>query len=198
MNKLVCIFVILLFYALPAQSQYSSSKWEKLKIREDIKIKLPADFVPMPTDVYARKYGAYRPPIAIYSAPDGYTDFGINETINRSLKAFASAEFSAKDLEMLKGMYKGSIAAMHSEVKWLKDEVREINGCNFIVLEFVGVVRDEGNTLGNGREKRQYSYLLYTVKEGSVLLFNFTSPARLQNQWQGIAEEIMENIKVEK
>jgi hypothetical protein len=194
-KSLVWTFIVLLPSFLTAQT----AKLVKTKINETLTVSIPADFTMMAENVYTKKYGAYRPPIAIYTSPNGYADFGINESINRSLKAFNKSDFKEEDLTMLKSMYKSSVMAMHSEVSFTQDKIETINGRKFLVLEFVGVVRDEDKaiTIGNS-EKKHYNYLMYSVEEGKVLIFNFNCPANMRSQWQATAKDIMQSIKITK
>lgn len=181
-------------------AQINQVKFIKTKINEKITVLLPEGFTVMPDAAYAKKYGAYRQPIAIYTSPDGAADFGINEQANRSLKAFNSSDWNEKDLQMMKGLYKSSIAEMHNEVKFLQDSVQTINKRKFIVLEFIGVVKDEeGNAIGNStRELRHYNYLMYTVEGGKILVFNFNCPEKSKMMWSEAARGMMQSVKIAK
>lgn len=189
--SLLCLMALMPFVALA-----QSPKMVKTKVNDYISLLLPSDFALMPAEEYARRFGAYRPPLAMYQNQDGNVHFGINQSQNRSLRAYAEADFKAEDLEMLKGMYKASIAAMHTEVNFLQDKVVNLNKRDYIVLEFVGLVKDEDNAFGSGKVLRQYSYLMYTVENDQVLVFNFTCPQPIQQKWAPVAQQIMQSLKV--
>ncbi|MDX2302638.1 MAG: hypothetical protein NW226_07545 [Microscillaceae bacterium] len=177
------------------QAQSPKNKLVKIKVNDFLQISLPEEFRVMDSQIYTRKYGAYRPPLAIYTSEDGNADFGVNESVNQSLKAFTQAKWNAQDLEIIKGIYKASIAAMHTEVSFIQDKVETIRGRSFAVLEFVGFVKDEDKTITfNNTPVKQYSYLMYTVHDGKILIFNFNCPAQIQNLWQETARQIMQNI----
>lgn len=188
------VFLLALTSAVSAQNV----KFVKTKINDKITISIPEDFIAMPEDVYARKYGAYRPPLAMFTTPDGMVDFGINMSINRSLKAYNQAGFKAEDLEMIKSMYKASIAAMHTEVEFIQEKIENINNRDFIVIEFVGTVKDEESQIRSSSAIKQYSYLQYTIEDERILLFNFTCPYRSKERWQATAQTIMKSAKVGK
>lgn len=173
-----------------------AQKLSKTKVNDEITVEMPSDFEPMSENIYVRKYGAYREPIGIYTDPYNEVGFGINEVQNRSLKAFAQSEFSEKDLEMLKGMYKGSIAAMHTKVTFIQDKIVEINKRKYILFEFLSTVKDEDKVIGRGGAVSQYNHILYTVKEGRLLVFNFNCDARFKRKWQATAKSIMGTIKI--
>lgn len=197
--QLIKLTALIITFFLPLGLTAQNAKLVKTKINEALTVSIPADFTVMAENVYTKKYGAYRPPLAIYTSPNGYADFGINESVNRSLKAFNKSDFKEEDLNMLKSMYKSSIMAMHSEVNFLQDKIETINGKKFLVLEFVGVVRDEDKTISIGNtEKKHYNYIMYSVEEGKVLIFNFNCPANMRSQWQTTAKGIMQSIKIAK
>lgn len=189
------LFCTLLSYSLFAQQ---TSRLVKVKIADKIMVSIPEDFMIMPEDAYAREYGAYRPALAMYTNPSGDADFGVNMTINRSLRAYKGSGFKPEDLKMLKDMYKASIAAMHTDVDFIQDKVVNINKRDYIVIEFVGTVKDESSQVRTSRELMQYSYLQYTIEDERVLIFNFTCPYRQKERWQSTAEAIMQSAKVGK
>lgn len=195
MNKLIWIFSLLIFVGSSAFAQ----KLKKIKVNEAISVALPPDFELMNDDMYARKYGAYRPPLAMYTDPQGNVDFGVNKTVNRSLLGGASTNWSEEDLKMIKGLYKASIAGMHNDVKFLQDKIATINKKQFIVLEFVGSVKDEETSFQvNTRPRKQYSYIQYAIEEGKILVFNFTCPHEIMPEWRGTAQKVMKSVVIKK
>ncbi len=192
----IAVFLFLLVLASGVAAQ--NTKLVKTKITDKISVSIPDDFIAMPEDIYARKYGAYRPPLAMFTTPDGMVDFGINMNVNRSLRAYSQASFKAEDLEIIKSMYKASIAAMHTEVEFIQEKVETINKRDFIVIEFVGTVKDEDSKIRSGTAMKQYSYLQYTIEDERVLVFNFTCPYRSKERWQATAQAIMQSAKVGK
>lgn len=173
-------------------------KLVKTKVTDKIQVKLPIDFALMSPDLYAKKYGAYRPPLAMYTNKVTQdADFGVNEAVNRSLLAHSNSEWQEKDMNMLKDIYKGSIKGMHDQVEFLQEKITIIQKRKFITLEFVGTVKDEeGKISMKSKEKKQYSYIQYTVEQGKIIIFNFTCPANRKNIYQPIAQEIMQSIKI--
>lgn len=198
MKKGIWIYCFLMLLSFASGAQSSSIKLKKVKVTEDITLALPQGFELMSDNMYARKYGAYRQPIAMYTDAQGNVDFGINETVNRSLLGGATTNWSEEDFEMIKGLYKASIAGMHSDVKFIQDKVQTINKRKYIVLEFVGSIKDEEKTfsLNGNQSRKQYSYIQYAIDEGKILVFNFTCPQLLMGEWQGVARDIMQTINI--
>lgn len=200
MLQKISVFVFLSFLVLQVQAQYNKEiKLVKTKINDKITVSIPNDFSIMPEDAYARKYGAYRKPLAMYNSSNGYVDFGINTAVNRSMRSVASSEWKEEDLNILKGIYKSSIAGMHAEVQFIQDKIETINKHKFIILEFIGTVKDEEKNLISGnKELKQYSYIQYAVEDATIVIFNFTCPAKFKPQWQDVAKEMMQSIKLGK
>jgi hypothetical protein len=198
MNRQISLaFFLVLSFTSWSYAQ-NEVKLVKTKINDAITVSIPADFTIMSDDIYARKYGAYRRPLAMYTSPNGLVDFGINQAMNHSPLAKTSAEWSEEDLKIIKDMYKSSIAGMHSEVTFLQDKIEEINKKKFIVLEFVGKVKEEEDNYISSGVMQQYSYIQYAVEDAKILIFNFTCPAKVKSMWQNAASQIMHSIKVGK
>jgi hypothetical protein len=180
--------------------QSKPTKLIKTKIDDRITISLPEDLIPMSPQDYVRKYGAYRAPIAIYTDPSGKADLGINTMVNRSLRAKTKSDWTEEDLNVLKGMYKASIGAMHASVGFLQDKIEVINKRKYIVLEFIGTIRDlddEGRPMGS-QEIKRYSYIQYAVEDKQIFVFNFSCPNSMRSYWQNTTKEMMQSLKLGK
>jgi hypothetical protein len=193
--KILLWAILFIIICLPATAQ--TSKLNKTKIGDKITMGVPDDFVPMPEGAYAKKYGAYRPPLAIYTSPDGKADLGVNQMANRLSTAVAKADWKEEDLKILQGMYRSSIKSLHTQVDFIQDKIELINKKSFIVFEFLGTVQDlddEGKPTGRGM--KQYSYIQYAVQDNQVVIFNFNCPASLRSYHQEIAKKVMQSIKM--
>lgn len=178
---LAFIFSFASFTALVGQTTL-----EKVKVTKDISLEIPTEFTPMTqAEIYA-KYVSSRPPIAMYSDPNRQVDLGVNEN---------SSKWAGDDLAILKDFYKANIANLFTKVDFLQEEIKEINGREFIVFEFVSSITDEEATFGP-KTTAKYNYMTYTLKDENILLFNFSCPARYQNQWKETAGRIMESVEV--
>ncbi|MCS6820951.1 MAG: hypothetical protein NZ551_03695 [Microscillaceae bacterium] len=191
------VFALALLVLLSA---FDDVKLVKMQFEEGISMSIPANFTPMPDEMYLRRFATYRKPIAAFASPDGSATLSVNNVQNRSLLAVAQSDWNEKDMEMIKGMYKASIAAMHDEVEFLEEGITVINKRKFIIFEFIGEVKDKDR---EGRVKnevgiRQYNYLLYTIEKGKMFVFSFSCPAKQKQKWQPIAKNIMQTIKIKK
>lgn len=153
------------------------TKFRKIKMAEGISVKLPEDFLPMSDDDLAVKYPSTKKPVAMYSSGDRLADFGLNVT---------KTNWAGGDLNVLKDLYKSTLYTLYSEVKMLREEVVTYRNTDFVILEFTSFVD----------KTRNYTYLMYTVQNHKVYIFNFTTTEKLMYKWQPVAQEIMESVKI--
>ncbi|WP_299466193.1 hypothetical protein [uncultured Microscilla sp.] len=188
-----------------------AQKLKKTKVNDNITIKLPENFIVMSDREYQQEFAGYRKPIAMYRSNVGKATFGINTALTHApagtRQTFVDskgkmrkhqAEWSLNDLKMMKSLYKSTILRLHDGVRFKQDKIQTIRKRNFVVFEFVGVVKAEKKKLV-GKAKgilRQYSYLMYTVKEGKIYIFNFSCPAKELREWKSSVYKMMKSIRV--
>ena len=174
--------IILLFCSASVYGQ----KLAITRIGESISIKLPADFVNMSDQDRMRKIASSKVPLAMYSDQAQQVTLGVNDNF---------MQWKENDSETVYGFYKASINAMMDEIEFIQDTIKQINGREFIVFEFVSTVRNE-NAFSKGKSIRNYTYIQYTSYKDQVLLFNFGCPVRLKQEWEDIAEEMMGSVRI--
>ncbi|MEP4533592.1 MAG: hypothetical protein ABJ004_10935 [Cyclobacteriaceae bacterium] len=161
---------------------------QRLKVTKDISMKVPVSFNPMSRSEMVNKYVAYRQPIAMFTSADRQIDLGINKN---------STQWTENDLTILKDFYKANIQNLFTEVKFIQEEVKTIGNREFVVFEFISKVTDEDKTFGGiSSPVSKYTYIMYTLYQDSVLLFNFSCDTRWRPQWQAAAREIMESVRI--
>ncbi|MEM9325410.1 MAG: hypothetical protein AAGA85_07135 [Bacteroidota bacterium] len=180
MQKLVMI-VMLSCWSMTLSAQ----RLERVKISEEISMKVPASFINMSESERNQKYISSRVPIAMFTNEDRTVDIGINEN---------STRWGPGDLEILKDFYKANIMGLHNEVTFVKETIEEVADRQFIVFEFTSKVYKEDSFNKNAVSK--YSYIQYTLFNEKVLLFNFTAPLRYRQQWEPIARDVMASVRI--
>jgi hypothetical protein len=149
-------------------------------------MKISDSFLDMSPQQLVDNYVSSRIPIAMFSTEDAKVDLGINQTATR---------WGAEDIEILQDFYRASISSLYNETEYLQDTIRTIGDRQFIVFEFVGRVVDESAATGTSTFSK-YNYIQYTLYKGKVLLFNFNCSIRMQRQWQPVAKEMMESVRI--
>ena len=165
-------------------------KFVKIEIGSGISLKLPESFQPMPEAEIARKYISTRKPVAVFMSADRQADFGINISIT---------QWNPSDLPIMKDFYKATIVELHSNVEFIREEIVNVNGKDFALLEFTSLVKDEDNTLGTTRPPVQkYNFIQYTIFDKKTFVYNFNCPANQQARFRDTAREIMNSIEMKK
>ncbi len=178
----ISILLILLLIGVSASSQ----KLFPVDINEEISMKISSEFVNMSNKDRMEKIASSKIPFATFSTESQDATLSINDN---------PMQWTSQDTEVVYGFYKASVNALFDEIKFIQDGIKEINGREFIVFEFVSTVRDD-NVFSSGRGERNYTYIQYTSFNDQVLLFNFGCPARLQFEWEDVAEEMMQSVKI--
>ncbi len=151
------------------------------KLAPGLAVGVPEGFAPLPDDGIAAKYPAARKPLAVYSSPNGRADFSVSAR---------PTDFQAPDYAVLLQIYKSSIQRLYSKVEFLKQEVRQVHGHDFVSFEFVSTVTDSrrGEPLA---AIRKYQAVQYAVVKDQLYVFTFDAPAAEQAQWQPVAQAVM-------
>ncbi len=165
-------------------------KFKKIEIGSGISLKIPESFQPMPEDEIARKYVSTRKPVAIFMSADRQANFGVNISIT---------QWKPSDLPIMKDFYKATVMQLHSDVKFIREEIVNVNGKDFAVLEFTSLVKEEENTLGGTKPPIQkYNYIQYTIFDNKTFVYNFNCPTNQQSRFEDIAQQIMASIEMKK
>ena len=149
-------------------------------------MKIPETFTAMNDQDRMAKVASSRIPLAMFSTPEQDVTLGINDN---------PMQWTSADTQAIYGLYKASLASLFDEIKFIQDEIRKINGREFIVFEFVSILRDD-NAFSAKKPVKNYSYIQYTSYNNEVLLFNFGCNMRQKEQWETVARKIMESVRI--
>ena len=177
---------ILLLLLIPLFCLASDTiKLKKTKVAIGVSMLLPEDFVAMNDDYIASKYPSYRKPLAMYTSPNGKIDFGVNTANN----------LWGNRLEILKSVYKSSISNLFLKVNFIQDTILTIKKRQFIVFEFVSE-QEPKLTYSSKETVKHYTYIMYTVVNHRIFIFNFTAPYNMMDTWQSQADIMLKSIKI--
>jgi len=153
------------------------------KLGAGLSVGVPAGFAPLPDDGIAVKYPSPRRPLAVYSNPSGRVDFSV---------AVRPTTFESFDYGVLLKIYKSSIQRLYTKVEFLKEDIRTVNGRDFMYFEFVSTVSDARRTGGNQLSPiKRYQTVQYAIQGQQLYIFTFVAPAEEQAQWQPTAQAVM-------
>ncbi|MEM6299302.1 MAG: hypothetical protein AAF740_11505 [Bacteroidota bacterium] len=169
-------------------SAQSPVKLRQTRLSANVSVGVPAEFREMNEDEIVSKYRTLQRSLGLYTEQRGAADFGV------TIKEIDDTEWSENDLPMLENFYKANVMENYSQVKFLQQGRRVVNGKEVIFLEFVGQIASE-NAYGNAVTGR-YHFMQYAILEGNIVIFNFNCPSRLRTKWQQTAQAIMDSIKL--
>lgn len=174
------LFFAILFFSVSVQAQ----KLVKTKLATNISLKVPENFTPMTDEDKLQRYESSRLPIALYTDPDRMAELGINR---------AYSIWQEGDIAMMQEFYEASITELYDKVDFLKKEITNVNGHDFVIFEFESVVYPENKFQ---RNITKYTYLMYALNDGTTYLFNFTCEKATKSQWLNTAHKIMASVKL--
>ena len=164
-------------------------KYVKTKVNDDITIMLPQEFTMMSPADLSRNYISSKEPLAAYTDQSRSVSLGIN---------LAYSQWNEEDLEIMTSFYKSNIMQLYDEVQFITEEIKEINGKNYAVFEFIASVTDEEGTTVSQSAISKFVRIQYTIANKKTFLLNFSCPARQRDKWSPVAKEILESVKISK
>ncbi len=167
---------------------FQQMKYVKTKVNDSITLSLPEGFRLLEKAEIDRKYVAAKAPLAAFTdAMSGTVDIGVN---------VAFSQWNPEDLEIMKSFYKSNIMGLYDEVRFITEEVVQIDDEKYAVFEFVSVVRDEEGTSFDQATTSKYTRIHYGIINRKTLLLNFTCPVSQQNMWAPVARHVLESVKI--
>lgn len=160
-----------------------------IKPTEYIKIEVPEDYYVLSEDEKLLTFPSIRMPISAVTNLNKSAMLGINKSNNL---------WSENDLDILKLFYKSNIQALHDEVSFLKEEIKEINGRKFIIFEFTSVTKNDGNVFKESKAIKKYNYIQYAIVKNDIIIFNFYTSLNLMNQLRDEVTNMMGSIILKK
>ena len=151
------------------------------KLASGLSVGVPVGFVALPDDGIAVKYPSPRKPLAVFSNASGRVDYSV---------AVRPTTFESFDYAVLLKIYKSSIQRLYSKVDFLKEDIRTVNGRDFIYFEFVSTVTDTRRNSQLAPIKK-YQAVQYAILGQQLYVFTFVAPAEEQAQWQPTAQAVM-------
>jgi hypothetical protein len=162
-------------------------KLTNVKLGSGLTVGVPVGFAPLPDDGIAVKYPSPRKPLAVYSNPSGRVDFSV---------AVRPTTFESMDYGVLLKIYKSSIQRLYTKVDFIKEDIRTVNGRDFIYFEFVSTVSDTRRTNNQLAPIKRYQTVQYAIQGQQLYVFTFVAPAEEQAQWQPTAQAVMGAISM--
>ena len=159
--------------------------YEKTKLSEGVSASVPKEFRPMSDGEMKLKFPNFHKPVIMMTSEDEVANFGYNISFNQW----------GRNLKLLKEFMKSNNSYYFKDIQYLQDTITALDGRNFIVLEFVSFTQNKETDVELA-PIRTYSYMMYTVEDNRILVFNYTCPARYMDKWQQAAPKIMASLHI--
>jgi len=168
-------------------SAFETPKLVKTKVAEGITVSIPVGFQPMDGMDFSQRYPSVRAPLAAYTNSERDVDFSIN---------ISATQWPDQDLQVASKFFKAGLANLFDKVETLSEGVQEVNGKKFIYFEIDS--RMNGSQMGEGQRAPilRYTYIQYLIEKDRTLVFSFSCPFRLKQDWQQTVRVIMKSIKL--
>jgi hypothetical protein len=166
---------------------FESSKMVRTKISDDISVLLPREFRPMDGIDYLQRYPSVRKSIASYTNNDRLVDFSVNTSASQWLHT---------DVELAQQFFKSSLYNLFDNVEMIEEGIHDIHKKKFIYFEFESRVKGDMRDQALRDPVLSYTYIQFLLEPNRTLVFTFTCPRRIRNDWQETAHKIMSSIKM--
>lgn len=172
--------------ALVALMAMSPARWVKTRLADGVTVSVPDLMAPMTPEDMAQRFPSVRAPLGAFTNADRLADFSIN---------ISATNWPDGNVEMAQKFFKASLQNLYDRVDMIGEGVQSIHKKKFIYFEF------ESRISGERRQGLQdpvlkYTYIQYLVQKDRTLVFTFSCPKDLQQEWQPLAREMMKKIRV--
>ncbi len=180
MNKLV---TILLIFTLTA----STNKLVKTKVNDEITVSLPSDFFAMTPEDIAQRLPSVRAPLGAYTNMDRVVDFSVN---------ISATQWPDANQEIAQKFFKSGLYNLFDKVDMISEGIHEIHKKKYIYFEFESRINANKRVEGGSEPLLKYTRIQYLVEPGRTLVFAFSCPRAMREDWEKTSEEIMKSIRV--
>jgi hypothetical protein len=178
---------LLIIFLFTATAFVNGPKLVKTKISEGITVSIPDTFTPMLPDDIVQRLPSVRAPLAAYTNPDRDIDFSVN---------ISATQWPDANLELAGKFFRSGLQNLYDQVDFINEGVVEIHGKQYIFFE----IESRTNGLRANESQRapviKYTYIQYLVEKNRTLVFSFNCPARVKEDWQSTASQVMKSVRV--
>jgi hypothetical protein len=180
MNKLL---ILLCAFTLVA----AGNKLVKTKINDQITVSLPADFFAMSPEDVAQRLPSVRAPLGAYTNQDRVVDFSVN---------ISATQWPDANMEIAAKFFKSSLYNLYDKVEMISEGVHDVHKKKYIYFEFESRINSNRRVEGGSEPLLKYTRIQYLVEEGRTLVFAFSCPRTMREDWQEVSGDIMNSIRV--
>lgn len=180
MNKLLILLLALTLVS-------SANKLVKTKVSDDITVSLPADFFPMTPEDIAQRLPSVRAPLGAYTNQDRVVDFSVN---------ISATQWPDANQEIAQKFFKAALYNLYDKVDMVSEGIHEIHKKKYICFEFESRINPNRRVEGGSEPLLKYTRIQYLVEQGRTLVFSFSCPRSMRQDWEKTSDEVMKSVRV--
>lgn len=181
MKKLT--FLILVF---PLVSM-TPAKLVKTKVADGITVSLPPNLYAMTPEDMAQRFPSVRAPLGAFTDQDRVVDFSVN---------VSATQWPDANQEMAQKFFKAALFNLYDKVDLIEEGIHTVHKKKYIYFEFESRINANRRLEGGTEPILKYTYIQYLVQPGRTLVFTFSCPRPLREEWQEQARGVMKTVKV--
>jgi hypothetical protein len=180
-------FTYLFFCVLVCLAASDKPKLVKIKVNNELTVMIPPDWIPMDNMDFTQRYPSVRAPIAAYTNQERTVDFSVN---------ISATQWPDADLKLSQQFFKASLYNMFDRIEMISEGIHDVNKKKFMFFEFESRVNGNQKDLHQKEPILQYTYIQYLIESNRTLVFSFSCPRRLREDWQETAREMMSKVNI--
>lgn len=165
----------------------STNKLVKTKVNDEITVSLPSDFFAMTPEDIAQRLPSVRAPLGAYTNMDRVVDFSVN---------ISATQWPDGDSEIASKFFKSGLYNLYDKVDMISEGVQEIHKKKFITFEFESRINANKRVEGGSEPLLKYTRIQYLVEPGRTLVFTFSCPRSMRQDWEETSLEIMKSVRL--
>lgn len=173
--------------ALFTLTSFMPVRWLKTRLPDGVTVSVPDLLTPMTPEDIALRFPSVRAPLGAFTNADRLADFSIN---------ISATNWPDGDVELAQKFFKASLANLYDRVEMLGEGIHTLHKRKFIYFEFESRISGDRRRQGLQDAVLKYTYIQYHIQKDRTLVFTFSCPKDLQEEWQPVAQEIMKRVRV--
>jgi len=159
----------------------------KTKVGDRITVSIPESFFPMTPEDITQRMPSVRAPLGAYTNEDRVVDFSIN---------VSATQWPDGNREVAAKFFKTSLYNLYDKVTMIDEGMHPVHRKEYIFFEFESRSNAAQRTEGSSEPTLKYTYIQYLVEPDRTLVFTFSCPRALKDDWQETARAVMKTVKV--
>ncbi len=159
----------------------------KTKVADGVTVSLPATMYPMTPDDVAQRYPSVRAPLGAYTDQERLADFSVN---------ISATSWPDGDVELAQKFFKSGLLNLYDRLEIISEGTQILKKKKYIYFEFQSRISGDRKKQGLSDPIVKYTLIQYLVEKDRTLVFTFSCPKDLREDWQETAREIMKTVRV--